>query len=265
MDIKISTSNSSDNSNQPDTGRRSFMWKIGAAMSVLLASAAPGMARSRVDQGAGMKTKVDQLYNQLGIFEDANAIRRLHQTYETCLDNAMYEEVVNLFTDDGEAIFNGGVFLGKKKGVRRLFCNLFSLGLIGKKIEPAPGFQPDLDQQQDNVQVAPDRRSAKARFAYSIQVGAPIISDSQLVKMARLQGQGILKWWEGGVYEVSYIKDMKDDGWKIKRLEYHTLSRTDYRPGKSYARLISVPSFTKAYPEDPTGPDKLVTTTHELG
>ena len=82
--------------------------------------------------------------------------------------------------------------------------------------------------------------------------------------MARLHGEGIMKWWEGGIYEVSYLKDMKDGGWKIKRLEYRVLSKADYRPGKSCARPISVPLFSKVYPADPAGPDSLTDNDQEL-
>jgi len=259
MDTLKSTSNPGDIPKQPDTGRRSFMWKIGAAMSAVLVTAVPGLSRPRVNNDANLKTKVDQLSGQLGIIEDEISIRKLHQAYENLLNNSMYEEVVNLFTDDGEVIFNGGVFKGKKRGVRRLYCDHFSPGLTGKKIEPAPGFQLNTGQQQDIVEVATDRRSARARFTYSMQVGTGIISDSQLVKMARLHGEGIMKWWEGGIYEISYVKDMKYGDWKIKRLEYRVLSKAYYRPGISHARSISVPPFSKVYPEDPAGPDRLIT------
>jgi len=75
--------------------------------------------------------------------------------------------------------------------------------------------------------------------------------------MARLHGEGIMKWWEGGTYEVSYVKGIRDGDWKIKRLEYRVLSCSDYKPGKSHARPISVPLFSKVYPDDPSGPDIL--------
>ena len=264
MDIPRPASKPSKSPKQPNTERRSFMWKVGAGMSAVLAFAVPGMSKPRVNPNTGLKARVDQLSNQLGIHEDENAIRELHKTYETCLNNGMYEEVIELFAEDGEVIFNGGVFKGKRKGVRRLYCDQFSSGLTGKRIDPAPGFQLDTEQQQDTIEVAADRKSAKGRFSYSLQVGVPIVSDWPLVRMARLQGQGIMKWWEGGVYEVSYVKDIKDGSWKIKRLEHHVLSKADYRPGKSYARPISVPLFSKRYPEDPTGPDRLITGKQQL-
>ena len=227
-------------------------------MSAVLASTVAGVSKSGPDHGAGLKDEMDKLSNQIGCLEDAKAIRRLHQTYESYLDKGMYEEAVNLFADEGQVVFNGGVFAGKNKGVRRLYCDHFSQGRTGRKIEPAPGFQLDDAQRQDVVEVAPDRKSASARFPYSMQVGTPIISDSLLVQMARLQGQGILQWWEGGVYEASYVKE--GDGWKINKLEFRVMSKANYTPGRAYATPIDVPAFSKTYPENPSGPDGLIAT-----
>ncbi len=243
---------------QPNAGRRSFICKIGAAMTAVLATAVPGMAKSHVDKDKGLKAGVDELSRQIGMLEDEKAIQQLHQTYENHIDNGEYEEAVNLFDEGGEVIFNGGIFRGRKTGISRLYSDHFRTGLTGKKMEAAPGFQRDSGQQKETITVSADRASAVARFPFSIQAGAPIVSDSQLIQMARLQGGGIMKWWEGGIYEVSYVKDTRDGGWKIKRLEYSALSKADYRPGRSYARPISIPSFSVTYPHDPAGPDSLV-------
>ena len=243
----------------PSNGRRSFIWKTGAAMSALLATAAAGVSKPKADQEEDLKAQIDRLSNQVRSLKDANSIRRLHQAYESYLDKGMYEEIVNMFADEGEVVFNGGLFVGKNRGIRRLYCNHFSSCFIGRKIEPAPGFELDPAQYQDVVEVAPDRKSAKARFPYSIQVGRPLSSDSQLMAMARLQGQGIMYWWEGGTYEVSYVKNA--ESWKIKRLDYQVISKADYKPGRSYATPIDVPLFSKTHPENPTGPDKLVNST----
>ena len=126
MGILKSKSKSDEGFKQPNTGRRSFMWKAGAAMSAVLATAVPGMAKTRLSNDKNLKNKVDRLSKQMGMLEDENAIRKLHQEYVNLLNNSMYEEVVNLFTDDGEVVFNGGVFKGKKRGVRRLYCDHFS-------------------------------------------------------------------------------------------------------------------------------------------
>jgi hypothetical protein len=257
MKILKSITRQGDGQDRPDSRRRSFMWKIGAAIPAMLAAAVPGKSVPGTDQGADLKNQIDRLSDRLGILEDENAIRGLHQTYERLLNSCRYEEVRSLFTEDGEVIFNGGIFRGKSGGVHRLYADKFKMGLTGRKIEPAPGFPTDTELQQDSVKVATDRKSARARFSYSIQVGTPIVPESQLVKMARLHGEGIMKWWEGGTYEVSYVKDTGDGCWKIRKLEYRVLSSADYRPGKSHAEPISVPLFSKVYPEDPAGPDLL--------
>ncbi len=242
---------------QPNARRRSFMWKVGAAVPALLASAVPGKSSPGTSQDAALKNQMDRLSSRLGILEDESAIRRLHRTYEALLNDGSYEEAMNLFTDDGEVIFNGGIFKGKNGGLRRLYAGRFQPGSAGRKIEPAPGFQPDPARQSDAVTVAADRKSARASFSLSVQMGTPIISDSPLVQMARLHGEGIMKWWEGGTYEIAYVKDMKNGVWKIKRLEYRAHSKADYRPGRLRAKPISVPRLSKIYPEDPAGPDVL--------
>lgn len=240
-----------------DKGRRSFIWKAGAAVTAVLATAAPALSMSKSGKDKGLEGKVNSLTGKLESLEEEKKIRQLHQTFEALLDSGRYEDTVELFATDAEIKYNGGIFRGKEKGVKRLMCENFGTGKTGKKIASAPGFEVKEELLKDNVVVSADRKTAKASFSYSIQVGAPIISDSVLISMARLQGDGVMKWWEGGVYNVSYIKDAKAGTWKIKNLEYQTLSKADYKPGRSYAKSIDLPLFSKVYPEDPAGPDKL--------
>ena len=251
MDILKLGSKPDDTPDRPDEKRRSFIWKLGAAIPAVLAAAVPGRSNSGNDRDAGLK-------NRLAVLEDENAIRELHRTYENLLNTGRYEEIPALFTEDAEAVFNGGIFRGRSGGIRRLFSERFKPGSTGRQIEPAPGFQQDIGLLQEAIKVAPDRKSAGASFPYSIQVGTPIISNSSLVKMARLHGEGIRKWWEGGTYEISYVKGAKNEGWKIRRLEYRAMSKADYRPGKSHAKPISVPALSNAYPADPAGPDIVI-------
>ncbi len=254
MDILKPTS-VTDNSPKPDTGRRSFIWKTGAAMSAVIASAVTGISKQKVDADAGLKDQLDHLSNRIGSLEDANAIRRLHQAYESRLDRGRYEEVAGMFADDAEVVYNGGLYAGKE-GIRRLYCDHFASGHTGRKIEPASGFEPDPEQQMDIVEVAGDRKTATGQFPYSIQVGAPMTGDSSLVEMARLQGEGIVHWWESGIHAVSYVKS--DGTWKIRKLEYRVTSKADYKPGRSCAKPIDIPAFSTMFPANPTGPDRLV-------
>jgi hypothetical protein len=203
-----------------------------------------------------LRDRIDRLSSRVGSLEDADAVRRLHRAYESCLDRGMYEDVVAMFADEAEVVYKGGLYHGKE-GIRRLYCNHFASGFTGKKIEPPPGFEPDPAKHLDIVEVAADRKNASGQFPYSIRVGTPMKGDSSLVEMARLQGEGVLQWWEGGIHEVSYVKE--GDAWKIKRLEYRVISKANYKPWPSFAKPISVPNFSVTYPENPNGPDKLIT------
>jgi len=249
-----SKSKTGDSAGKQNTGRRSFIWKAGAALSAGLAATVPGMARTNDQQ-----SKVDKLSRRVARLEGENAIRALHRTYENLLDSGRYREVADLFTDNAEVLFNGGIYQDKNSGVSRLYREHFSAGLTGRKMVPAPGVPIDAEQQRDVIELAEDGKSARARFPYSIQVGAPMQDDSVLVQMARLHGEGIRKWWEGGSYDITYVKDVKDGSWKITRLEHRVLARADYQPGRSQAKPIVISPFTKVYPEEATGPDKLIT------
>ena len=255
-----STSDSMVNSAPPIVERRSFIWKAGAALSATLASAAAtvtaGTPTRVADETRNSKEQIERLSNQLGILEDTNAIRRLHDAFSDALNKRHSEDIVNLFAEDAEVHFNGGIFVGKEHGVRRLYAEHFGRRFTERKDEPVHRFLLDQTQQQDTVAVAPDRQSAKARFHCLMQAEAAIASNSPLVEMARQQGQGIMQWWESGVYENSYVKD--GDVWKIKQLRYRTLRRADPPLGASHTQPAEVPSFASTYPENPTGPDKLV-------
>src|SRR5215475_4181991 len=233
-----------------DTSRRSFVWKMGAAASAALAPAV-----SMVKAEAASTTDNPAL--RAALLEEEKALTRFHQAFEQAMDNGLHEEVIGMFADDAEVVFNGGVFKGRSGGVSRLYRDHFREGKTGRRMEAAPGFELSADQQRDSVEVSPDLRSAKAVFPYSIRVGVPFETETSLAAITHLHSEGVRTWWEGGVYRVNYRKD-EAGHWKISRLEYDTLSRADYRPGKSYAQPISVPRFATRFPADQQGPDDLV-------
>jgi hypothetical protein len=256
MDTPNTPSESMSSPKQPNTGRRSFIWKTGSALSAVLACAVGGRSKSRSDEAGSLKEQIDRLSNQLGILEDTNAIRKLHHAYGCYLDKGSWEEIVKLFDEEGEVYFNGGIFEGKDKGVRRLYVDYFCRDFTGYPFGPIHGFLLDQTQEQDAIGIAPDRKSAKARFHCLMQAGVQWVSDSPMMEMARLQGQGILQWWEGGVYENSYVRD--GSIWKIKRLDYRAIWQADYALGWAYAKPGYIPPFSKTFPEDPVGPDRLI-------
>jgi SnoaL-like domain len=233
--------------------RRSFIWKMGAGASAALASTA-GLSMARAETETGTP---DNPALRAAFLEEEKTLRKLHQAFEQAMDNGRHEKVIGMFADDAEVVFNGGVFKSRSRGVSRLYRDQFPAGKTGRSMEPAPGFELTADQQRDSVEVSPDLRSAKAVFPYSIQVGMPFETETSLAAMARLHGEGVRTWWEGGVYRVNYRKD-EAGHWKITRLEYNTLSRADYRPGKSYAQPISLSRFAVRFPADQQGPDDLI-------
>ncbi len=259
MDTLTKPSASMDRPEKPDTDRRSFIRKAGSAFSAVLASAVAGISKPKPDEAGALKEQVERLSDQLGILEDTNAIRKLHHAYGYYLDKGIWEEIVNLFDDDGEVCFNGGIFEGKDKGIRRLYIDCFGRGFTGHDSGPVHGFLLDQTQEQDVIDIAPHRKSARARFHCLMQTGVEVVSDSPMMEMARQQGQGVLQWWEGGIYENSYVRD--GDVWKIQRLGYHAIWQADYALGWAYARPGSISHFSKTYPEDPAGPDRLVAPT----
>ena len=217
----------------PTLERRSFIWKAGAAFSGTLASAAAmataGTSRRVAGETRSSQEEVQRLSNQLGILQDADAIRKLHHAFGHGLNNRLYEEVVTLFAEDSEVHFNGGIFAGKDHGVRRLYVEQFGRRFTAKKDELVHVFLLEQKQQRDLVEVAPNRQSARARFHCLARVQASVDSDLPLMEMARQQGQGIVERWEGGVFENSYVKVGED--WKIKRLAYRAVEQADPAPG----------------------------------
>lgn len=239
--------------------RRSFLQQLGIGLSSAIGAAAmakPGNS-AIVDGEAG------SLSLQVARLEAEKALRALHQQHEQLLDaalieNAGMESLLALFAADAEVVFDGGVYAGRELGISRLYRQRFAAGHVGKRMHSAPGFAVAAELQQERIEIRADLQTATAVFPYSIQVGRPIESAASLASMARMQGEGVHTWWEGGVYEVSYRKDAAECSWQITRLVYNTLSRADYRAGRSYAKPMQAPAVAACFPVDPLGPDSLV-------
>ena len=74
---------------------------------------------------AAITARIEKLEHELAIQQDIHQIRRLQYTYGYFIDKSQYTEVVELFADDGDVWFLGGIFRGKA-GVRRLYVEYFS-------------------------------------------------------------------------------------------------------------------------------------------
>jgi SnoaL-like domain len=73
---------------------------------------------------AALTARIEKLEQGLAIERDTNQIRRVQYTYGYFIDKSQYNEMVDLFADDGEVWFLGGIYRGKA-GVRRLYIERF--------------------------------------------------------------------------------------------------------------------------------------------
>jgi hypothetical protein len=194
---------------------------------------------------AALKAQVAELSHRTGVLEDIHAVRTLHFKYGYYMDRWLFAEVVELFAENCEIHLVNGIFYGKKSALR-----LYG-GAAGEH-GPAFGILTEHLQLQDVVDVAPDRQSAKGRFRCFLTGG---------VHCSKPDGPGNFpsQFWEGGIYENTYVKE--DGVWKIKVLNYNIVWQAEYETGwaKSKGKLLLVSPFSKTYPEDPHGPDELMT------
>jgi hypothetical protein len=191
---------------------------------------------------ARLEAQVEYLSNQVGILEDTLAVRNLQHKYGYYMDKAFYEAIIELFSEDCEIHFLGGIYKGKS-GARRLFIDRFRAKFSGGTDGPKRGVLMEHPQLQDIVDVAPDRKTARARFRYFMQAGTHYTT-------------GIpYQWWEGGLYENVYVKEQ--GVWKIKVLIPKMVYIGEYEHGWAYAKPQMFPVAEKTYPEDPLGPDEI--------
>jgi hypothetical protein len=205
------------------------------------------------DQVNELQQQVQALVDQVGRLDDANAIRHLQYKYGYYLDKCLYEEVVDLFAEDGEVRFMGGIYKGKA-GVRRLYIGRFQKNFTGGVNGPVFGFLLDHPQLQMIVEVAPDRNTARVRGRSMMQAGRHE-STTAAESVPR-------QWWEGGIYENQYVRE--NGVWKLKVLNYNPFWHADYETGWAHTRPEYVPMASVTYPEDPDGPDELITPTPRL-
>ncbi|HUK02588.1 MAG TPA: nuclear transport factor 2 family protein [Steroidobacteraceae bacterium] len=243
-------------------GRRGFMSRAGTLLAglplVLAAAAAAGKTtakRKPVPTSAderleAMEKQMQQMASELGTLKDVNAIRRVQFAYGYYMDKQLYDEVADLFADDGEVHFGGGIYRGKA-GVRRLYTGVFRQAFAAGANGPVYGLLLDHLQLQEIIDVAPDRRTARARSRCFMQAGSHESKQDANPALPR-------QWWEGGIYENTYAK--ADDGiWRIRVLNYRVVYQGQYEDGWAHWKAAAAAGPRAVFPENPQGPDELET------
>ena len=190
-----------------------------------------------------LEARVARLEHELARQQDVQAIRKLQFTYGYMMDKCLFADIVELFSDDAELHFMGGVFHGKA-GARRLYGG--ASGLNG----PADGMLFDHIIAQDIVDVAEDRRTAKGRFRTFMQGG---IHETKTDAPPSIPPQFL----EAGVYENEYVRE--NGTWKFKVFDYTVVWQCRFEDGwaKTPIEPLMVSQHTKTFPDNPNGPDEL--------
>lgn len=237
--------------------RRSFVGRMGAYLALLplafttttafaRASKRRAVPVSHDERVLAMERQMELMAARLGALEDVEAIRRLQHAYGYYLDKCLFTEIVDLFADDGEVHIDGGIYRGKA-GQKRFYAGRLQQQVGG---EPGPVFGLLLDHLtlQDVIDVAADRSRASARFRAFVQGGS---------HDARKGASAAQQWWEGGIYENTYVKG-EDGRWRFARLSYRTVYHAPYETGWAHTQVLSDGGRAKVYPDDPVGPDEVL-------
>src|SRR5438034_6254288 len=147
---------------------------------------------------ARLTARIEKLEHELAIEQDIHQVRRVQYAYGYFIDKSQYNEVVDLFAEEGEVWFLGGIYRGKA-GVRRLYVERFQKQFTQGHNGPRYGWLLDHPQLQMVIDVAPDRKSALVRGRSQMQAG--LHETAEGAQRAR---------WEGGIYENELSRG--DDG-----------------------------------------------------
>ncbi|MFM5923845.1 MAG: nuclear transport factor 2 family protein [Novosphingobium sp.] len=202
------------------------------------------------DRIAALEAKLADVEKRLVVREDELDVKKLQYLYGYLIDKCMYNEVVDLFADDGEVRFFGGVWKGKA-GVKRLYVDRFQKRFTYGNNGPIDGFLLDHPQIQTIIDIDETGTIAKLRGRSTMQAGRHKNYEGEEPHLKARQ------WWEGGLYENTYVKG--DDGkWRILSLNYFPHWHADFESGWANTPDEYVPFPKVLFPEDPSGPDSLI-------
>jgi hypothetical protein len=157
---------------------------------------------------AALQYRITALEQRKTRVEDAHAIERLQAAYGYYSDKGLWDEVANLFADDGTIeIGLDGVYVGKAR-VREY---LYALG--GGRAGLGDGELNEHLQVMPVITLGADGNTAKARWR-------------AIILEARIGGDA---HWGEGPYENEYVKD--NGVWKLKSLHWYPALFVPYAGG----------------------------------
>ena len=166
--------------------------------------------------GEAPASKADKkdLARRIEALNAEDEVRNLQSAYGYYLDRKMWDDVVDLFTDDAAYEVGGvGVYRGKK-GVRKALLRSGQSGLTFGELKDYPQFDT-------LIKIMPNGREA---FTRGIEIG--MIGDA-----TREEAQ-----WEIRVFHNRFVKE--DGVWKIRELRVFPLLKADYFEGWGKSRIV---------------------------
>ena len=155
-----------------------------------------------------LEGRLERIEQRKTRIEDSNQIKRLQRAYGYYVDQGLWDQIADMFTENGSIeIGLDGVYVGKER-VREY---LYALG--GGKSGLSEGALNEHIQVMPVVTVAPDGNSAKVR--------------ARAVILAGKLGESAL--WGEGPYENEYVKE--DGVWKLSRVHWYQSMLVPYEGG----------------------------------
>jgi hypothetical protein len=188
----------------------------------------PKASADQMQRISALEAQISSLEREAARVQDVSDIKRLQRAYGYYVDAAAWDQVADLFADDGSIeIGLDGVYVGKDR-VRQY---LHTLG--GGRVGLQQGQLNEHMQLQPVIDLAPNGLSAKGRWRTLIMVG---------------QYQQSAAWGEGP-YENEYVK--QNGVWKIQRLHWYQTFMVPYAGGWAKNRDLNGGKFvSKVLPPD---------------
>ena len=180
-------------------GRPGLRGTLAILLAMLIGCSNPPPKSTTLGPRAEVEAQMVSLERRRTTLEDINDIKRLQRAFGYYMDVARWDDVANLFSDNGTVEYGlDGVYRGKRR-VREYF---YALG--GGKAGLAPGQVSEHFQVMPVIDVAPDGRSAKGTWRAVVLTGGGPAHDAF--------------WSEGPFEKTEYAK--VNGVWKISALHW---------------------------------------------
>ena len=134
---------------------------------------------------------LEDLEKRIGALEDLEEIKKLHQKYINLMDELRYEEVLDLFTEDGTAeVRNLGIKRGKKE-LSEVYLGVLAKNRGTMRYDGHMAVEPDITIERD---------TARGTWLIYMLFSKPAIQ------------------WVQGKNECEYRKE--NGKWKISKLKF---------------------------------------------